>query len=109
MRYREFKLLREIYLINKAMKDDQTYEFHTINDVVLKSKFDKETVNGLIRKLAESGHLRIYTPLNKKITNVAITPKGVIAVKYHWKNILFDVIKSILIPAVVSILCSLIV
>ena len=115
MTYRQYIFLKELYKINPDMNDEQRYPSQYVIDIEKKTKMSKAEVLTLAKELEKLGY--VYLVQNSETAKeranyihlVGITYSGVIAQKEYIINKVLSLLKNLIIPAVVSIICSLVV
>ena len=115
MTYKQYKLLKGLYDLNSKMNDEQKYSLHFISDVEKKTRMPIEDVLAVAKELELLGFVNLAQ--NKEdakerggyIHLIRITYSGVLAQKNYIFNTTLSWLRNIIIPAIVSIVCSLIV
>lgn len=115
MTYNQYKLLKSLFDLDHKMNDEQKYSLHFISDVEKKTKMSTEDVLAVANELEKLGFVNLAR--NKQdakerggyIHLIRITYNGVVAQKNYISNTALSCLRNIVIPAVVSIVCSLIV
>ena len=108
MKYREYKFLKKLYKIAPQMDEKQNYKSHDIDEIVKYSDFNTTDVLTLVKALEKFDFVSTLDNTNGYIYMAAITYSGVSAMKHYYKDIIMKVIWSIIIPAIISLIVSLI-
>ena len=115
MTFYQYKLLKGLYDLHPKMDDEQKYPLHFVNDVEKKTKMSTEDVLAVAKELEQLGFVNLGQ--NKEdakerggyIHLIRITYNGVVAQKNYILSGALSLLRNIIIPAIVSIGCSLIV
>ena len=115
MTYNQYKLLKGLYDLNPKMNDEQKYSLHFVSDIEKKTKMSTEDILAVAKELEQLGFVNLGQ--NKEdakerggyIHLIRITYSGVVAQKKYISNTALSWLRNIVIPAIVSIACSLIV
>lgn len=115
MTYKQYKLLKGLHSIAPEMNEEQKYSLHFIDAVEKKTKMSKEDVLATAKELEKMG----YVNLAKNSENakersgyvhlIRITYSGVSKKNSYISNKIISALRNIVIPAVVSVICSLLV
>ena len=115
MTFKQYRLLRGLYTLSPKMNDEQKYALHFVDDIKKATKLSKEDVLTASLELASLGFVRLgqnredAKERSGYIHAVTITYSGVVAKNEYIKSQILSLLRNIIIPAVVSIACSLIV
>lgn len=115
MNYREYCYLKKLYELSPKMQDDQKYSMHFVSDVEKATEYTKDDVLTLALDLAKKDYVKLGQ--NKEdakersgyIHTICITYRGVFAMKKYKSDKVWSMIRNIIIPAVVSIIVSVVV
>ena len=115
MTYNQYRLLKGLLELNPKMNDEQKYSLHFISDVEKEAKMPTDTVLAVAKELEQLGFVELAqnrkdaTERSGYIHLIRITYSGAVAKKNYIANIVLSWLRNIIIPAAVSIVCSLIV
>ena len=111
----QYRLLKELHKLGLDMDSDQKFPLHSISSIKAKTKLSTEEVLSTIKELGQLSYVE-YSQLNENagtrsgyIHVARITYCGVVAKNKYIGEKIWRIISHIIVPAVVSILCSLIV
>lgn len=115
MTFKQYRFLRGLHSLSPEMNDEQKYGFHHVCDIEKATGLSKEDVLTAATKLELLGYIRLAQ--NSKVAKersgyihlVTITYSGVVAKNEYIKNEALSLLRNIIVPAIVSIVCSLIV
>ena len=115
MTYKQYVFLKRLHKIKPEMNDEQKYSSHFITDVEKKTKMSKAEVLTLAKELENLGY--VYLVQNKETAQeranfihlIGITYSGVVAKNEYMILKFASILKNLIVPAIVSIICSLIV
>ncbi|HZJ77127.1 MAG TPA: hypothetical protein VFC70_05395 [Oscillospiraceae bacterium] len=112
MTCREYRFLKKLYNASKEIDDNQKYKSHFVDDVARIIGLDKVDVLAIAKKLGMENYVSLIK--NREdcggyIHCISITYSGVSAMRHYYENIILKVFWSILMPAVISLICSLII
>lgn len=115
MTFKQYRFLRGLHSLSPEMNDEQKYSFHHVCDIEKATGLSKEDVLTAATKLELLGYIRLVQ--NSKAAKersgyihlVTITYSGVVAKNEYIKNEALSLLRNIIVPAIVSIVCSLIV
>ena len=106
MKYREYRFFSKIYHRSPHLNDNQRYKDFFISEIE-QLGYDKTEILAMIKAFPE--YLSCIENSDGYAHCVSLTPRCVSAIKHYKFDVLWSVMRSIVIPAIVSILCSLIV
>lgn len=115
MTYKQYKFLKGLHKLCPKMDEEQKYTLHFVSDVEKSAKMSKEDVLTTCKELEQLGFVNLCQNSNDAkersgyIHLVRITYSGVVAKNEYIPNKIFNIIKNIIVPAAVSVICSLIV
>ena len=114
MKYKEYRFLKKLYELSPQIDDEQKYKSYFVNTVQDKTKLSIDDVLSLATKLSQDEFVSICK--NKEgapersgyIHLMRITYKGVSAMKEYKTETIWNILRNIIIPAIVSIIVSFI-
>jgi len=106
--YKQYKLLKSLYKLTPMPSSPQKYSQKFINEIENISNLNEYTVISLINSL-DGKYVTIVKNDDGYIHCAAITCDGVFVYKNYFKNLFFSFFRNIILPALVSITCSLII
>jgi hypothetical protein len=109
VKLREYCFLKKLYNISPEVNENHNYKHHFINDIIEPIGKDEKSILALSKRLEEIGYVLLLDNIKGHVYTVAITHPGVYAITHYYRDIVGKIVWSILIPAVVSVICSLIV
>lgn len=115
MTYKQYKLLKELHSMAPEMDNEQKYKLHYLVDIEKKTNMAKEEILATAKELEAMGYVNLAQ--NSEIAKersgfihlIRITYSGVSSKNSYISNKVIGAIRNILIPAVVSVLCSLLI
>ncbi len=115
MTYKQYQFLKGLHKLSPKMNDEQKFPSHFIDDIEKKTELSKEEVLTIAKELSQLGYVQLgqnddaAKERSGYIHVVRITYSGVVAKNDYIHNKFLSMLKNIIIPAIVSILCSFIV
>lgn len=112
MTYREYRFLKKLYKLSPIMNDNQKYEPYFINDLENFINLSKEDILALSKKLASCNYIGLLSngqEHGEYIYCIAITFSGVSAMNHYYEDVILKIFWSIIIPALVSVVCSILI
>lgn len=112
MTFNEYKFLKSLYKNSNELNDNQHYKSYFIDDVIRITGFDKVNVLAIAKKLKQEEYVSLidnYEDCGGYIHCIAITYSGVSAMRHYYQNVISRILWSIIIPAIISLICSLVV
>lgn len=112
--YNQYIFLKRLHKMSPEMNDEQKFSSHFVVEVEKKTKMSKEKVLTLAKELECLGY--IYLVQNKETAQeranfihlIGITYSGVVAKNEYISHKILSILKNLIIPAIVSIVCTLI-
>ena len=112
MTFREYNFLRKLYKDSEELDNNQNYKAYFVSDVEKITGLDKVDVLAIAKKLKLENYISLINNREEcggYIHCIAITYSGVSAMRHYYQTVIAKVLWSIIIPAVVSLICSLVV
>ena len=115
MTCKQYRFLFSLHRMGKKMNQEQKYPIHSIDAIEKATHFSTEEILSVATELAQLGYVRLgqnseqAKERNGYIHAVTITYIGVVAKNEYIQNKVLSFFKNIIIPAIVSIICSLVV
>lgn len=126
--YRKYKILKALVKLrnNKKIDEDKRNQLITscggnateiyylnvdISDIkaILKEKYSDDVLIYELHDLGEHEYVRIDGNDKNKVLYYSVNVKGIVAVEDYYKSLIWKSVRNIIIPAIVSIIVSLIV
>lgn len=108
MTYKQYKLLKNLHNMAPEMDEEQKYKLNDIDALVKSAGLTKEEVLTLSKELQQIGYVDLYQS-SGYISLVRITYIGVVKKNNYLSNTFMSILRNLVIPAVVSVLCSLLI
>ena len=114
MTYKQYRFLKALNKITPEMNEEQKYSAQFIPTIMKKSKMTKEEVLTRAKELEEFGYVVVCkngedAERSGFVHLIGITYSGVDAKNSYIINKLLSILGNIIVPAIVSIICSYIV
>lgn len=106
MKYREYRFFLKIYRLSPNLNDNQRYKQLFISQIE-QLGYNETEILAMVKAFPE--YISCIENKDGYVHCVSLTPRCVSAIKHYKFDVLWSVMRSIIIPAIVSILCSLIV
>ena len=109
LKWYEYSLFKKVYELNTTMDNEQRYPHHFISDIANTTKTDVNDVLSMLKAFKAENYVCLIENTNSYIHTAAITAKGVSTLRHFKNDWWWQLARNILIPAVVSVVCSLVV
>ena len=115
MTLKQYRFLDKLHKLSPKMNDEQKYAIHSVSDIEKTTGLSTEDVLTTATELSLLKYVRLgqnsdqAKERNGYIHAVTITYNGVVAKNEYIKNKALSLLRNIIVPALVSIVCSLIV